>query len=91
MMIVFEVYFDIFQKKRSWCGLDCLPHRLFVLSIGIDIIQLNICVISNLDFSCITYLKNENNYFLRFLFFFFFQWIFNSFYCNNIKNLHIEQ
>jgi hypothetical protein len=27
MMPIFEVDFDIFQKKKRWHGLDCLPQH----------------------------------------------------------------
>jgi hypothetical protein len=79
MMLVFEVNLDIIPKKKlMWLRFVCYN----ILTIGIDIIQSYICVISNLVFPFITYLfllkallRNENDSFLRFFFFMDFQLI----------------
>jgi hypothetical protein len=75
MMLVFEVNFDIFKKKVGLVKIVCYN----ILTIGINIIQSYICIISNLVFPFITYLfllkdflRNENNFLLRFYFILFY-------------------
>ena len=89
-MIVLNSILTFFEKKKvGLVKIFCCN----ILTFGIDIIQSNIFVISNLVFPFITYLfickdllRNENNFFLGF----FFSMIFKKNFYKNIKNLNFQ-